>query len=146
MVKFQIWCTCKTLIGCRFATLLGWAYSKLKVLLKKILFKFYEIFLCGRRVGQSYADWTSHGQGRKKTQLFEEKTTLKVITEPLKRFTSNFMIFLYGRRVGQSYADWTSHGQGRKTTQLFEEKTTLKVIYELCIEQSNKRYSSADAR
>jgi hypothetical protein len=39
------------------------------------------IFLYGRRVGQSYADWTSYGQGRKNAQLFDEKTTLKIIPE-----------------------------------------------------------------
>ncbi len=57
-----------------------------------------------------------------------------------------YEIFLCGRRVGQSYADWTSHGQGRKNAQLFEEKTTLKVIPELCTEQTNRRYSIADAK
>jgi hypothetical protein len=45
--------------------------------LKKIHFKFYEIFLYGRRVGQSYADWTSHGQGRKSAQLFGRKDDIK---------------------------------------------------------------------
>jgi hypothetical protein len=33
-----------------------------------------------------------------------------------------------------------------KTHSFFEEKTTLKVIPELCTEQSNGRYSSADAK
>jgi hypothetical protein len=40
---------------------------------EKIHFKFYEIFLYGRRVGQSYADWTSHGQGRKNAQLLKKR-------------------------------------------------------------------------